>query len=85
MIYNNFRTFEPPHEVLDQCIQVLLPDLGVRDTGMREIRAWCYQNCDSFVWSELVDTSDVSYEYDSVAAFYFYSESDATLFRLKWK
>jgi len=82
MIYNsNFPNFEPPREILDQCVQVLLPD---RDTGLKHIRDWCYQNCESFVWNELVDTSDVSYQYDSVAAFYFYQESDATLFRLRW-
>jgi len=81
MIYNNFATFEPPREILDQCIQVLLPD---RDTGIKQIRDWCYQNCESFVWSELVDTSDVSYNYDSVAAFYFTSHEDANWFRLRW-
>ena len=82
MIYNNFTTFEPPREVLDRCIQVCLAD---REASMREIRNWAYAHCESFVWSESLDTSDVSYEYDTVAAFYFYSESDATLFRLKWK
>ena len=81
MIYNNFTTFEPPREVLDQCQQVLLPD---REASMREIRNWAYAYCESFIWAEIMDTSDVSYNYDSVAAFYFYSESDATLFRLKW-
>jgi hypothetical protein len=81
MIETNWKTFEPPREILDQCVQVLLPD---RDAGIKDIRDWCWQNCESFVWHELVDTSDVSYDYDSVAAFYFYHESDATLFRLRW-
>jgi hypothetical protein len=52
---------------------------------MQEIRAWAYAHCESFIWSESLDTSDVSYEFDTVSAFYFYSEADATLFRLKWK
>jgi hypothetical protein len=52
---------------------------------MREIRAWAYAHCESFIWAEQMDTSDVSYEFDKVSAFYFYSEADATLFRLKWK
>jgi hypothetical protein len=52
---------------------------------MREIRAWAYAYCESFIWAEQIDTSDVSYEFDKVSAFYFYSEADATLFRLKWK
>ena len=82
MIYNNFTTFEPPREVLDQCIQVHLADHNV---SMQEIRAWAYAHCESFIWSESLDTSDVSYEFDTVSAFYFYSEADATLFRLKWK
>ena len=82
MIYNNFTTFEPPREVLDQCIQVYLADHNV---SMREIRAWAYAHCESFIWAEQMDTSDVSYEFDKVSAFYFYSEADATLFRLKWK
>ena len=82
MIYNNFTTFEPPREVLDRCIQVYLAD---HKASMREVRDWAYAHCESFIWAEQMDTSDVSYEFDKVSAFYFYSEADATLFRLKWK
>ena len=84
MIYNNFTTFEPPREVLDhcQCIHVYLAN---HQTSMREIQAWAYAHCESFIWSESLDTSDVSDEFDIVSAFYFYSEADATLFTLKWK
>ena len=82
MIYNNFTAFEPPREVLDQLVQVHLAD---HRASMREIRAWAYAHCESFIWSESLYTSDVSYEFDNVSAFYFYSEADATLFRLKWK
>ena len=82
MIYNNFTTFEPPREVLDRCIQVYLAD---HKASIQEVRAWAYAHCESFIWSESLDTNDVSYEFDKVSAFYFYSEADATLFRLKWK
>ena len=82
VFYNNFTAFEPPREVLDRCIQVYLADHQI---SMREIRAWAYAHCESFIWAEQMDTSDVSYEFDTVSAFYFYSEADATLFRLKWK
>ena len=82
MIYNNFTTFEPPREVLDRCQQVYLAD---HKASIREVRDWAYAHCESFVWCESLDTSDVSFYFDKASAFYFYSEADATLFRLKWK
>lgn len=79
---HGYMPAEPSRKVLDQCIQILLPDPVL---SLREIRTWCWQHCESFVWCELADTSDVGYEYDSVAAFYFEDPADATFFKLKWQ
>jgi hypothetical protein len=37
------------------------------------------------MWSELVETSDVSEYFDEACAFYFIDPADATLFSLKFK
>ena len=81
MIYSNYA-IEPPREVLDHCAEVLIGDPGVR---IRTMKKWCWDNDLSLIWCDCVETADVSALYDSVAAFYFYLEADATLFRLKWK
>jgi hypothetical protein len=52
---------------------------------MWRMKKWARAHCQSFVWAELVDTSDVSYQYDSVSAFYFSQEADKLMFALKWK
>jgi hypothetical protein len=49
------------------------------------MKQWCWDLGLGIVWSELMDTSDVSYNYDSVAAFYFMSGADVTAFTLRWK
>jgi hypothetical protein len=49
------------------------------------MKKWAREHCQSFIWAELVDTSDVSYNYDSVSAFYFTTEADKIMFALKWK
>jgi hypothetical protein len=72
----------PPQELLDQCYQVFLSDPA---EPMWRMKKWARTHCQSFVWAELVDTSDVDYNYDSVSAFYFTSEADKILFALKWK
>jgi hypothetical protein len=51
---------------------------------MREMKKWCWASGLGLVWAELVDTTDVSYTYDSVAAFYFISAEDVTAFSLRW-
>jgi hypothetical protein len=49
------------------------------------MKKYCIENKLSLVWSELVDTTDVSAYFDEAAAFYFVDPKDATLFRLKFK
>jgi hypothetical protein len=51
----------------------------------REMKKWCKENNTSYMWCELVDTSDVDYEYDHIAAFWFIKAEDATMFTLKFK
>jgi hypothetical protein len=76
------KDLTPPRALLDQCHQVLLPDT---EEPMWRIKKWAQTHCQSFVWSELVDTSDVGYNYDSISAFYFSEEADKIMFALKWK
>ena len=76
------KDLTPPRSLLDQCHQVLLPDT---EESMWRIKKWAQTHCQSFVWSELVDTSDVGYNYDSISAFYFSEEADKIMFALKWK
>jgi hypothetical protein len=52
---------------------------------MWAMKKFCREQGLSLVWSELVDTTDVSAYFDEAAAFYFIEGRDATLFRLKFK
>jgi hypothetical protein len=52
---------------------------------MWAMKRFCLEQNLSLVWSELVETSDVSAYFDEAAAFYFVDPADATLFRLKYK
>jgi hypothetical protein len=52
---------------------------------MRAMKIWCWENCLSLLWSELIDTSDVDYNYDHMAGFWFIDEKDAVVFTLKYK
>jgi hypothetical protein len=52
---------------------------------MWAMKKYCGENNLSLVWSELVETSDVSAYFDEAAVFYFIDPADATLFRLKYK
>jgi len=76
------KDLTPPRTLLDQCHQVFLSD---PIEPMWRMKKWARAHCQSFVWAELVDTSDVSYNYDSVSAFYFIEEADKIMFALKWK
>jgi hypothetical protein len=76
------KDLTPPRTLLDQCYQVLLPD---SEEPLWRIKKWALEHCQSFIWAELVDTSDGDYNYDSVAAFYFSEEADKIMFALKWK
>jgi hypothetical protein len=81
MHINNYD-ITPPQEVLDQCHQVVIAD---PTTVMWRMKKWCREHELSLLWSELVDTSDVDYNYDHVAEFYFINPADATAFTLKFK
>jgi hypothetical protein len=76
------KDLTPPRALLDQCYQVLLPD---SEEPIWLIKKWARAHCQSFVWAELIDISDASYDYDSVSAFYFGKEADKIMFALKWK
>jgi hypothetical protein len=82
MHVNNYTLPRPADKVLDQCHEVVINDPAFRMWRMKE---FCREQNLSLVWSELVDTSDVSAYFDEAAAFYFVDPKDATLFRLKYK
>jgi hypothetical protein len=79
---DHIRNLRPTEAQLDQCHLVNAADPAV---GMREMKTGCWENHLSLIWSELVDTSDVDYNYDHVAGFWFIDEKDATAFTLKFK
>jgi len=82
MYVNNYTLPRPPESVLDQCHQVFIGDPAFRMWAMKK---FCWANKLSLVWSELVETSDVSAYFDEAAAFYFVDPADATFFTLKFK
>jgi len=82
MHVNNFSLPRPPEGALAQCHAVYINDPAFR---MWEMKKWCRENNLSLMWSELVDTSDISAFFDEACAFYFIDAKDATLFSLKFK
>ena len=82
MHVNNFSLPRPPAAALAQCQEVIVNDPAFRMWAMKK---FCRENNLSLVWSELVETSDVSAYFDEAAAFYFIDPADATFFRLKFK
>ena len=82
MYVNNYTLPRPAESVLDQCHEVIVNDPAFRMWAMKK---FCRENNLSLVWSELVDTADVSALFDEAAAFYFVDPADATFFRLKFK
>jgi hypothetical protein len=82
MYINNFFIPRPSEKMLDQCHLVVVNDPAFRMWAMKK---YCREQNLSLVWSELVDTTDVSAYFDEAAAFYFIDPADATLFRLKYK
>jgi hypothetical protein len=82
MQVNNYTLPRPPEEALAQCQEVIVNDPAFR---MWKMKQFCRDNHLSLVWSELVDTSDVSAFFDEACAFYFIDPADATLFMLKFK
>jgi len=82
MHVNNYTLPRPEDEVLDQCHEVVINDPAFRMWAMKK---YCRENHLSLVWSELVDTTDVSVLFDEACTFYFIDPADATLFRLRFK
>ena len=82
MYVNNYTLSRPEESVLDQCQIVVVNDPAFRMWAMKK---YCIENKLSLVWSDLVETCDVSAYFDEAAAFYFVDPADATLFRLKYK
>jgi hypothetical protein len=82
MHVNNYELPRPAESVLDQCHAVYVNDPAFRMWAMRK---FCREQNLSLVWSELVDTTDVSALFDEAAAFYFIDPKDATFFTLKYK
>jgi hypothetical protein len=82
MHVNNFSLPRPPEDALAQCQVVYINDPAFRMWAMKK---WCRENNLSLIWSELVETSDISAFFDEACAFYFIDPADATLFTLKFK
>ena len=82
MYVNNYTLPRPAESLLDQCHAVYINDPAFRMWAMKK---YCTENKLSLVWSELVETSDVSAYFDEACAFYFIDPADATLFSLKFK
>jgi hypothetical protein len=82
MYVNNYTLPRPAESALDQCHLVVVNDPAFRMWAMKK---YCTENKLSLLWSELVETSDVSAYFDEAAAFYFINPADATLFSLKFK
>ena len=82
MHVNNFSLPRPPEQALNQCRAVYINDPAFRMWAMKK---YCQEQNLSLIWSELVDTSDVSAYFDEAASFYFIDPADATLFSLKFK
>jgi len=82
MHVNNYTLPRPLDQALDQCHTVYINDPAFRMWAMKK---FCLEQKLSLVWSELVETSDVSEFFDEACAFYFIDPADATLFTLKFK
>ena len=76
------KNLRPSEAILDQCHQVFIADPAFR---MWRMKQYCREQNLSLLWSELVETSDVSAFFDEVSTFYFIDPADATLFTLKFK
>jgi hypothetical protein len=82
MHVNNWSLPRPSDEILDRCHEVTIGDPAFR---MWQMKKFCRERNLSLVWSELVETSDVSAFFDESCAFYFIDAKDATMFSLKFK
>ena len=82
MHVNHYELPRPAEEALAQCHAVYINDPAFRMWAMKK---YCRENNLSLIWSELVETTDVSAYFDEAAAFYFVEPKDATFFSLKFK
>ena len=82
MFINNYEIPRPPDSVLDRCHQVLIGDPAFKYWRMKN---WCFEQELSLVYAEMLETADISPDYDHVVAFYFAEGRDATVFSLKFK
>lgn len=84
---DEWKRLKPPDDVLRKCHQVLITDNDAADAGepFWSIKRWCLANCKSFIWMDVTDVSDSSYQWDEIAAYYFHDSRDAVMFTLKYK
>lgn len=71
-------------------IEVLITDekSGGYDNNHRyfnTIHHWAKEHCASYVDMHVQDVSDVSYQWDEIAAYKFTDEKDVVIFKLKWE
>lgn len=75
--------FKPPLEVINKCVEVI----GNGDKYKPwEMRKWASRHCESLIWWELLEMSDVSSWTgpDCCVIFYFLKQEDETIFKLRW-
>ncbi len=70
-------------------IKVLLTDQGLKNYDQARLHfidasIWALYHCKSFQGYEIVETSDVSYEWDQIAEYRFTDKRDVFLFKLRW-
>ena len=84
---DEWKQFKPPDDVLKRCHQVLITDVDCEQAGepFWKIKKWCLAHCKSYVWFDVTDVSDVGYQWDEIAAYWFHDEKDAVMFTLKYK
>lgn len=84
---DEWKQFKPPDDVLQRCHQVLITDVDCEQAGepFWKIKKWCLAHCKSYVWFDITDVSDTSYQWDEIASYYFYDSRDAIMFTLKYK
>lgn len=73
-----------------EIIEVLISDekSGGYDNNshyFNNIHCWAKEHCASYVGVHVQDVSDVSYQWDEIAAYTFTDEKDVVLFKLKWE
>lgn len=60
-------------------------DLDASELLFHNACEWAQDHCQSFYGHEIVDVSDFSYQYNSIALYQFGLEKDAVMFGLRWK